>query len=285
MIQLNEDLIQFENLLNLLLLKPNDSACLPKFGCIDLKKSHVLYLENQIRLELNIIDLSPKRVIFESCTFVNESHIYENNCNVTKQVDKQDCFYYSTKAKAILLISNGKFSFSCSKTVDMYINEEPYICGITPKQFFTRLFSFKININDDNYILKEIDTHHLGDTYENDTNMSIFFQHVNMQQVNNENMDFFEYYLPKVSVSPTIFGVLLILVIIFVMTVTGCLLLYCFNATVNNLIQVYLCCKKKEDNAINKIKRNENLVEKISSSNESLHILMNMTPFSRSKKK
>ena len=63
--------------------------------------------------------------------------------------------------------------------------------------------------------------------------------------------------------------------------ITLCLLLYCCNESVKNLITMYLCCKQGEGTILKEVEK-INVIEKKSSptgSNESINVLMNMSSF------
>ena len=99
MSQLTEDLSQFQNLVEILLLNSNGSnknICLKTFGCFDSMRSHILYLNKQIKIELHKVEINPRQTIFSTCKFANVSQIFvnkENGCDKTRKIESQDYFY------------------------------------------------------------------------------------------------------------------------------------------------------------------------------------------------
>ena len=64
------------------------------------------------------------------------------------------------------------------------------------------------------------------------------------------NMTYFQNYLPAVEITPTILGELLITVLVMVLLIILILILYCFNSSIKAMFNMYLCCKKKEVDTI-----------------------------------
>ena len=97
-----------------------------------------------------------------------------------------------------------------------------------------------------NYILKEIKSQHLKTKLFTPSKYPIFFDHFQLQKVNNSEITFFETLLPKVQIHPTALGVIFRFLIIFILVFVLCIICYCCNDMCKTYIKINLCCNKKK---------------------------------------
>ena len=100
-----------------------------------------------------------------------------------------------------------------------------------------------------------------------------------------DNMTYFQNYLPAVEITPTILGGMLIALLIMVLLIILIMVLYCFNSSIKAMFQMYLCCKKREVDTIIQIVEKSNDIEyinaKLEDDSTSVKSFSQMTAFSR----
>ena len=65
---------------------------------------------------------------------------------------------------------------------------------------------------------------------------------------NNQTLSYFSEILPAIELSPTIFGIILIIVIGRIIVIAFLIVLYCCNSAIRTMVQVYLCCHSHKKN-------------------------------------
>ena len=90
--------------------------------------------KDSLTIQFERLYLIPKLVSFDTCKFVNTTHVNMNhhklnetksNCNMTRLIESSDYFY---NKNIILIIDSGLLGFSCSKNMTLFVNTDSFMC-------------------------------------------------------------------------------------------------------------------------------------------------------------
>ena len=282
---LDQELMEFKNIINWILLQnKNKVNCLPTFGCFH--NSQIVVENNNLTIQLERLQWTPELATFQTCTFFNKSHVYVNHhklnvpkdkCNITRPIEQTDYFYNS---EIILILNKGLLAFSCASNLTLYVNNKSFLCTKIPRKFFKSIFSFKLKETHNNFIVKNIDKLSLT-LDDQDVKFDVSFStHLDFKTIQ-DNTTYFNGFLPKVIISPTLLGSLLIGLLILIMIVIMLIALYCCNAGIRTFIDIYFCCQKNKKTVIQIVDSNkvETLKARLEEDSASLQSLSTMTPF------
>ena len=254
--RLETELSQFKQIFKIILLKNTNAnvSCIAQFGCFLVKKSKILFNNdhNQIKLLIEKIDIVPQVTILATCQLINSTHIYRAHktilsghpdCKEIRELNSTDYFYNKKTEKVVLLIKEGYFGFSCAQSMNLEINNESYLCNKEPTKFYIELISFETELNKGNYLISPIREHQLLTHVSNNFKGLLFNLNLDLTQ-DELKLEYFDDTLPPIIISPTIFGMIIIVVCLCLMMIIICFALYCFNESIRTICQLYMCCCK-----------------------------------------
>ena len=275
---LSAELADLKSLLAQILVKnTSQKICMQNIGCFF--NAHVIFDREQIKIELHKIQLVPNVEIMQTCSVYNQSFIYSDhnmlnkhaNCSALRPIVSSDYFF----EKIVIIVSNTSFSFSCATKKDFYVNEKIFTCKNKPTIFFPSIFSFKLKLDDEDYIIKEIHHKHFLISNNETFGQILYEEHLNINKTD-ETLTYFNHYLSSVNIHPTALGWILVSGLLLVISAIGLLLCYLFNSSLSNLIAICKCCKGASKKTIIVIESEAKTQDEDSQSLNSFH---NLTSF------